>query len=207
MRVASNAVAGVSLPFLILVVPGGLGARVLSSPVPTEQNSAPPSYTFHMDVVMAMRHFPWLHFRLQGTGDYQPGMSYVVHFNSVPWFIPKVHKDADLTIMDPLMWPRHYTYSEIGQRDGANLFELHALNDPGLRSATVAVGTDGCTREVDATYSDGTHVDTKVNSSVVGGFMLPTTMTATIDEPHIALSGNATFKDYTFATTANSNAP
>jgi hypothetical protein len=80
-------------------------------------------------------------------------------------------------------------------------------DDPGLRSATVAVGPDGCAREVDAIYSDGTHVDTKVSSSNVDGFMLPATMTATIDEPHIALSGNATFNDYNFATTANANAP
>ena len=28
-------------------------------------------YTFHVNVAMAMKHFPWLHFHMDGEGDYQ----------------------------------------------------------------------------------------------------------------------------------------
>jgi hypothetical protein len=38
-----------------------------------------------------------------------------------------------------------------------------------------------------------------VNSSNVSGFFLPVTLTAQIDEPHLALSASADFTDYDFA--------
>jgi hypothetical protein len=141
----------------------------------------PPGYTFELDVAMAMRHFPWLHFHLKGEGLYQPGVSYIVHFTSVPWFIPKARHDVDLSMIDPLMWPR-----------------LHSLDDPGLLRATVALGPYGMARTTDATYSDGTHIETKLNCGSIDGFALPATMTAQIDEPHLALSANADFEDYAF---------
>jgi hypothetical protein len=147
---------------------------------------------------MAMRHFPWLHFHLQGLGVYEPGVSYVVHFTKTPWFIPQARHDADLSMLDPLMWPGRYLYEEIGQQGDEKLFALHAINDPSLRNATVAVGPNGAARRIDATYSDGTHIETRVNLNNVDGFLLPATMTADIDEPHIALSANADFENYDF---------
>jgi hypothetical protein len=167
-------------------------------PSPLDRSEAPPSYTFQLDVAMAMRHFPWLHFRVQGQGVYQPGVSYVVHFTKTPWFIPQARHDADLSMLDPLMWPQRYLYEEIGQQGDERLFALHAINDKSLRSATVALGPKGAARRIDATYSDGTHIETRVNTSNVDGFLLPVTMTAEIDEPSIALSANADFKDYDF---------
>jgi hypothetical protein len=38
----------------------------------------------------------------------------------------------------------------------------------------------------------------EIDFGIVNGFMLPTTLTAKIDEPHLALSVNGEFKDYTF---------
>ena len=173
-------------------------ARVQPSPVPLDETTAPPNYTFRLDVAMAMRHFPWLHFHLEGLGVYQPGVSYVVHFTKTPWFIPPARHDADLSMLDPMMWPRRYLYEEIGQQGDERIFALHAINDQSLRTATVAVGPNGAARHIDATYSDGTHIETRLNISDVDGFFLPATMTADIDEPHIALSANADFKDYDF---------
>jgi hypothetical protein len=205
MRVGKGAVAGgASLMFFAVAVP----ARA-NPPVPPPQPAlfarslAPPGYTFHLDVAMAMRHFPWLHFHLQGTGVYDPGESYVVHFTSVPWFIPHQHQDADLSMLDPLMWPNKYTYQEIGERDDETLFALQAIDDPSLKEATVAIGPKGRARQVDATYSDGTHIETRVSSSDIDGFFLPATMTADIDEPHLALSANADFEDYDFDSEAS----
>jgi hypothetical protein len=197
MRVQGAAKGAASLILLLLAARAAL-ARVPAPPLPLDQN-APPSYTFRLDVAMAMRHFPWLHFHLEGLGVYQPGVSYVVHFIKTPWFIPQARHDADLSMLDPLMWPRRYLYEEIGQQGGEMLFVLHAINDQSLRSATVAVGPNGTTRRVDATYSDGTRIETRVSTSNVDGFLLPATMTADIDEPHIALSANADFEDYDFS--------
>jgi hypothetical protein len=195
MYAAKGAVAGgASLVFLILAVPALAGTR-----------EPPPNYTFRLDVAMAMRHFPWLHFHMEGDGTYQPGVSYAVHFTSLPWFAPKSHSDFDLSMMDPLMWPKRYLFQQTGQRDGDTTFELHAIGDPGLRGATVTLGPGGLAREVQAAYSDGTTIDTQVSNSNVNGFLLPVAMKADINEPHLALSAHADFKDYAFNSTAESN--
>ena len=188
------AVGGVSLFFLILGAPALAGSR-----------EPPPNYTFKLDVAMAMRHFPWLHFHMQGVGLYEPGVSYTVHFTSLPWFVPKNRHDADLSMIDPLMWPKRYLYSQTGQRDGDTIFELHAIDDASLRNATVAIGPGGLARHVATTYSDGTTIDMQVSNSTVDGFLLPVAMKADINEPHLALSASADFKDYDFNSTAESN--
>lgn len=195
MMNAKGVVAGcASLIFLMPAVPAVAGSR-----------EPPPNYTFKLDVAMAMRHFPWLHFNMQGVGAYQPGVSYMVHFTSVPWFVPKSRHDFDLSMIDPLMWPKRYVYQQTGQQNGDTMFELHAIDDPGLRSATVTLGPGGLARQVEATYSDGTTIDMKVNNSTVNGFLLPVEMKADINEPHLALSASADFKDYAFNSTPESN--
>jgi hypothetical protein len=200
IRFTKGVTAGsVVLGILQIASPTGASqAAVATTPTP-ENSQAPARYTFHMVVVMAMRHFPWLHFRLEGVGDYAAGQTYVVHFTTLPWFVPKQHHDADLSMLDPVMWPKRFTYQEIGQRNGETLFALHALNDSTLKSAIVALGPYWHARTVDSTYTDGTHVQMSVNSSNVSGFFLPVTLTAQIDEPHLALSASADFTDYDFA--------
>lgn len=195
MRAAKGAAAGgASLVLLMLGAPAVAGTR-----------EPPPNYTFKLDVAMAMRHFPWLHFHIQGTGLYEPGVSYMVHFTSVPWFVPKSRHDADLSMIDPLMWPKRYLYSQTGQHDGDTIFDLHAIDDANLRNAIVTIGPGGLARRVEASYNDGTTIDTQVNNSTVDGFLLPVTMKADINEPHLALSASADFKDYDFNSTAESN--
>jgi hypothetical protein len=185
-----------------------VAAAVAASDAPAREppaSSFPPSYTFRVDVAMAMRHFPWLHFHMQGDGEYQPGESYVVHFTTIPWFLPKQRHDADLSMLDPNMWPKRFTYEEIAQRpDGERLFLLHAIDDPTLKVATVTLGPHSKAHSVDAIYNDGSHIQMTVNRSIINGFWLPATMTAQIDEPGMALSASADFKDYDFAGEANS---
>ena len=196
---------GASTVALVLAIPATVAARSAANPaLPLDKSAAPPSYRFRLDVAMSMRHFPWLHFHMQGDGVYQPGETYVVHFTKVPWFIPQAHHDCDLAMLDPLMWPKRFLYESIGQRNGDTLFALHAIDDPGLRDATVALAPDGSARWLDATYSDGTHVQTQLTSSNVDGFMLPVSMNASIDEPHLTLSANAAFTNYDFQSVAAS---
>jgi hypothetical protein len=190
MRFRRCAVAG-STVVGILVISTTLGA---SEAAPT----APP-YTFHMDVAMTMRHFPWLHFKMQGTGAYEPGVSYAVHFTSAPWFVPKPQSDIDLSMLDPTLWPRHFTFVETGRHDDETSFDLRPIDDASLEDANVVVGPKGRARHVEMRYKDGTHIKMDVGLSEFDGFLLPATLTADIDKPHMPLSANAAFKDYQFA--------
>jgi len=200
MFTTSSAVAGgASLVLLACVGAPRSSAAALDSSALLDKTIAPPSYTFEIDVAMAMRSFPWLHFHMSGTGEYLPGQSYVVHFDKLPWFAPRQQHDCDLSMLDPTMWPRRFIYQEIGEEHGETMFQLHSLTDPTLIGATVTLGPYLHTRHVDASYTDGTHIDMGVTSINVGGYLLPATVTAQIDEPHIAFSANADFKDYAFS--------
>jgi hypothetical protein len=202
VRVTKSAVAGgASLLFFACVGAPRTSVATAGQSPSLELAPAPPSYTFEMDVEMAMRHFPWLHFRMSGTGEYDPGESYAVHFAKLPWFAPRQQHDCDLSMLDPVMWPTRFSYQEIGEERGETLYSLHALDDPTLKDATVTLGPYLHARQVDATYTDGTQIRMSVNSSSIDGFLLPATITAEIDEPHITLSANADFKDYDFSAT------
>ncbi|MEO6834607.1 MAG: hypothetical protein ABI231_01695 [Candidatus Tumulicola sp.] len=165
------------------------------------RNDALMSYTFQMDIAMAMRHFPWLHFRMQGLGDYRRGDRYVVHLTNAPPFASKVH-DIDLSMIDPSMWPSHYRYEQIGIQDGDTLFALQGLQDASLKSATVALNPVSGAHWADATYSDGMHVHMIVSSNDVDGFLLPASLTAEVDYPHMPLSADASFTNYSITAPA-----
>jgi hypothetical protein len=157
-----------------------------------------PSFTFNLDVAMAMRHFPWLHFHMLGVGKYEPGKAYSVHFTNLPWFAPRPQHDADLSMIDPAMWPTRFIYQQTGQADGNTLFNLHSIDDSSLTDAVVALGPKWCAREVQADYNDGTHIKMNITFGAVDGFQLPATLSAEIDEPHLALSADGTFENYAF---------
>lgn len=163
-----------------------------------ERNAALPGYTFNVDVAMAMRHFPWLRFHVKGVGKYEPGKSYVIHFTELPWFAPQAAHDTDLSMLDPALWPSRFLYEQAGEDNGNTLYALRAIDDPKLKSATVALGPKFCAREVQAAYTDGTQIKMNVNFSQVNGFLLPATLTADIDEPHLPMRANAEFTNYTF---------
>lgn len=162
------------------------------------RNPPLPGFTFDVDVAMAMHYFPWLRFHMEGIGKYEPGREYVVHFTKLPWFAPRQAHDTDLAMLDPAMWPSRFLYQEAGQEDGNTLFDLRALDDPSLKSATVELGPKWCARQIEALYNDGTQIKMNVTFQSVDGFMLPAGLTADIAEPHMALSASAQFKNYSF---------
>jgi hypothetical protein len=172
------------------IAPAGAGSFGL--------NQSLPNFTFALDVALAMRHFPWLHFHMQGEGEYEEGAAYSVHFTSLPWFAPRPQHEVDLAMIDPAMWPTRFIYQQVGEKGGNTLFELHALDDPTLTDAVVGLGPKWCAREVQAAYNDGTRINMNIMYGMIGSFMLPATLTADINEPHLALSANGTFTDYTF---------
>ncbi|HEY3676195.1 MAG TPA: hypothetical protein VGK84_09410 [Candidatus Tumulicola sp.] len=160
---------------------------------------APATYTFHMDIGMAMRHFPWLHFRMEGTGDYARGDRYVVHLTKTPALFSKMH-DIDLSMIDPGMWPKRYRAKLQSQRDGVTVYDLTAVNDPSMRAASVALGADGSARWVDAQYADGMHLHMTLTNSSVSGYVVPVSLDADVDYPHMPMSADASFSDYSFPT-------
>jgi hypothetical protein len=199
MQMTDKVMAGGAFLVAVWVTAAAGGTEGFPAMAPLlEKSTTPPSYTFQMDVAMAMLHFPWFRFHMKGAGEYQPGRSYFVHFNKLPWFAPRQQHDVDLSMLDPAMWPKRFIYEEIGQQDGDTLYALRAIDDPTLEGATVALGPYCHARRVDATYTDGTHIQMNVNLSNVDGFLLPVTLTADIQEPHLALSANADFEDYAF---------
>ena len=197
--VATAASAGGLIAVLANSAPTGAsdaGAPVIG--VASARNDALETFTFHVNIAMAMRHFPWLHFRMQGLGDYRRGDHYVVRLTNGPPFTSKL-QEIDLSMIDPSLWPGRYRYTELPQRDGDALFALQAVHDPSLKAATVAVNSVSGPHWVDVTYSQGMHIHMVVNSTDVNGFLLPASLTADVDYPHMPLSANAAFTDYTIA--------
>lgn len=194
----NSAVVASTVAALLLVAARAAACTVADAPVGS-QNQSPPSFTFDMDVAMRMRHFPWLGFHMEGVGKYEAGKSYVVHFTSLPWFAPRKEHDADLSMLDPGLWPSRYTYQDVGEADGNTMFDLRSIEDSTLTSATVGLGPNWCARQVEVTYSDGTRITMNVKFGDVNGFMLPTSLTADVDVSRMALSADGEFKNYSFA--------
>lgn len=183
----------VSLTVGAFAVAAGAPAR----PVGDLASDAPSTYTFHMGIEMAMRHFPWFHFRMEGTGDYARGDRYVVHITQTPAIFSKMH-DIDLSMIDPAMWPKRYRYELQSNVGGTIVYALSALDDPSMRGATVALSADGSARWVDAHYADGMHVHMTLKNDSVDGYVLPVSLTADVDYPHMPMSADASFTDYAF---------
>jgi hypothetical protein len=176
-------------------------ATTPARPAPDTSSESPATYTFHMGIDMAMRHFPWLHFRMEGTGDYARGDKYVVHLTQTPALFSKMH-DIDLSMIDPGMWPKRYRAERQADQDGSEIYALTALDDPSMQAATVALDPNGGTRWVDARYSDGMHLHMTLTDSSVGGYVVPVSLDADVDYPHMPMSAAASFTDYSFSTPA-----
>jgi hypothetical protein len=129
-----NVVADVRLALVAVATATAGGIMILSSSAPTratnlnapivaaasERNDALETFTFHANISMAMRHFPWLHFHMEGLGDYRRGDHYVLRLTGAPSFASRM-RQIDLSMIDPGMWPNRYRYTEVGRRDGDTL--------------------------------------------------------------------------------------
>jgi len=195
MRIPVAAVAAASFVLLIGATPPVDQGIALIAAVDAK-NADLPDYTFQADVAVAMHHFPWLHFNLVGDGTHQRGGPYAIHFTRMPWFAKQIH-DVDLSPLDPGLWPKTYTYEAVGTDGDDTIFELHALHDPSLQQARVALSAQGADW-VDETYADGTHIRMTVVPAVSDGYLLPSQLDVAIDCPHMPLTAKASFSGYEF---------
>jgi len=173
-----------------------------------EHSDAPASYTFHMDLALAMHHFPWMHFHVSGDGAYNKGKKYEVQFTHVPMFFGNKMQKVDLSMIDPSMWEQRYHVDLVGKDGDATVFSLHSL-DPqsGLVSALVTLNPDCTTRAIDVKYNDGTHITLNLTANQTAGYVLPSNGNAEISMPHMALSAQADFTDYNFNPAPSSPSP
>jgi hypothetical protein len=154
-----------------------------------------------MNVALAMRHFPWLHFQMQGTGRYVHGKDYVVRFTRMPFFA-KHFKSIDLSPLDPSMWSKRFYVHLDRAQDGYTVFSLKARRiDPhaqnALTGAVVTLDSHYATRNVNLHYISG-YIDISLSPARIHGYRLPSNGNVTINMPGEALSAQAKFSDYVF---------
>jgi hypothetical protein len=201
IRVA--ALAGACLLFLGVSPTGALDGES-SFALANDRNPLLTAYTFHMRVALAMRHFPWLHFHIDGDGRYVRGENYIVHFTSMPFFARGM-KQIDLSPLDPSIWPKQYTIAAIDRRDGMTTFTLYPLKqdprDPNpLVEALVTLDSHYSTREVDLRYRSG-EIRMNLTLADIQGFRLPASGVVGVNMPGQVLSAQALFTDYTIVQT------
>jgi hypothetical protein len=164
------------------------------------RNPSLTAYTFHMTVAMAMRHFPWLHFHIDGDGQYVRGQDYVVHFSKMPFFAKGINK-IDLSALDPSMWQKDYFVSVAARDAGTTTFALRPRKtDPNdkdpLVQAYVTLDANNATRDVVMHYTDGGDIHLSLTPGEAHGYRLPASGDAEINTAGQALSAHADFTDY-----------
>lgn len=171
------------------------------------------SYTFSVSVAMRMQTFPWMHFRMAGTGDYIRGRQYVIHFTQTPFFARSI-KAIDLSAVDPTMWPERFWVSVEGNKDGMTTYLLRSRkidpSDPNpLVVADVSLDSNDAPRAVDLHYSSG-EIQMNLKPEEMQGYHLPSSFDVNVRMPGQNLLAHADFSDYTIteeAASASSSGP
>jgi hypothetical protein len=173
-------------------VPSQLGDAVSDA---YSQNGSLASYTFAIEGVMAMRSFPWLHFRFTGQGRYVRGVLYTVRLTQLPFFAKAFHK-LDLSTLAPSIWPHRFDVTFAGTQGGDDLYRLEDPKDKNLRDAIVRVDPQLGIREVELSYGNGSTVSLFLKCERANRFLLPSSATGQIGASVGKLAVSATFDDY-----------
>ena len=165
------------------------------------RNPSLTAYTFHMDVTLAMHHFPWLHFRLSGEGQNVRGERYIVKFTTMPFFAKRLN-EIDLSELDPRMWDKQYIVRLVDQQNSTATFSLTSRDEgqdqksASLKDALVTLDANYATRTVVLQYANGGNITLNLTPESTSGYLLPATGEAQINMPGEALSAHASFTDY-----------
>jgi hypothetical protein len=201
--------AACTLPAIVPALAAAGGQHDPASPVLACAESRNPTlkaYTFNLDVAMRMRHFPWLRFRMAGSGQYVRGHAYSVTFTQRPAFA-KAFGNIDLSALDPSMWSHYYTIQFAGSQAGSSTFilrprQVDAQQTDPLREAVVSLDSAYATRSVVMHYADG-EIQLVVTPAPVQGYSLPVASDVTIDMPGHDLAAEAAFSDYSITPRAS----
>lgn len=188
----SFAAAGVVVVICAAAAPSRLGGAVADA---YAQDGTLASYTFQIHGVMAMRSFPWLHFRFVGYGRYVRGVRYVVHLTQVPFFA-KAFNRVDLSALAPSVWPHRYVVARAGSDGSEDLYSLLDPHDKSLQNAIVRVDPTRGIREIRMSYNNGSTVDLSIQCGRENGYLVPDAAAGQIGAPVGKLSVTASFDNY-----------
>ncbi|MGB6740589.1 MAG: hypothetical protein WBE59_09075 [Candidatus Cybelea sp.] len=196
-----NVVASVTGVLICVGLPSA-SARPQQSPyaLACNRNHSLTGYTFHMNVALAMHHFPWLHFHISGIGQNVRGRRYIVRFTKMPFFARGFHT-IDLSALDPSMWKSRYNVTGVTRRGSMTMFSLlprgtNRERQNQLRVAYVTLGATYATRSVVLYYRNGGSITLNLTPGSTSGYWLPASGVAQINMPGEALSAHATLTDY-----------
>lgn len=164
------------------------------------RNPSLTAYTFDMSVVLAMHHFPWLHFRLVGEGENVRGVHYMVHFTKAPFFARGIN-EVDLSTLDPRMWEKRYIVDLVDQKDSITTFSLRPRDQDQeqtnpLTNALVTLDANYATRTVVLQYANGGNITLNLTPENTYGYWLPAAAEAQIHMPGEVLTAHASFSNY-----------
>jgi len=162
------------------------------------RTSAVRSYTFDIHVDFALRTFPYLHFRLNGTGEYQRPDLYSVRFHDVPWF-GKGFENVKMDPLEPVTWPATYDVVSLAQDGNRSIVEMKDRIHGHVRGVHAELDPDGL-RQVQWSYDDGGVITVNVNPVEVDGYPVPQTEDADIQVPGYHVVAHAHFDSYKLTT-------
>ena len=186
---------------LACIISPSASARADQSPLALACNRNPSltAYTFDMNVVLAMRHFPWLHFRLAGAGQNVRGEHYMVHFTKTPFFARGMN-EVDLSTLDPRMWRNRYIVDLVDQKNSLTTFSLRPRDQDqqtnSLTNALVTLDANYATRTVVLQYANGGSITLNLTPENTYGYWLPAAGEAQIHMPGEVLTAHASFSNY-----------
>lgn len=182
-------------------------ARADQSPLALACNRNPSltAYTFDVNVVLAMRHFPWLHFRLAGEGQNVRGVHYMVHFTKMPFFARGMN-EVDLSTLDPKIWENRYIVDLVDQKNSMTTFSLRPRDQDqeqtnSLTNALVTLDANYATRTVVLQYANGGNITLNLTPENTYGYWLPAAGDAQIDMPGEVLTAHVSFSNYVIEST------
>ncbi len=160
----------------------------------TARNAGMRGYTFDISLRVALLTFPWIHFRMNGHGEYQRNGTHTLHFDRVPWF-GHGFETINLEALDPASWPATYTITLAEQHEGTSVLSMHDRVKSSLIEARATIDETGV-RDLLCTYDYGGRVDVAIVPVSISGYFLPGTEDADIVMPHYHARAHAEFSNY-----------
>lgn len=164
------------------------------------QNAGMQSYRARVDIAVALRSFPYLSQRLQGTTYYKRPDNYEVVFDDVPSYargFERIYTDID----DPIAWQRHFNASLAGERNVAGHRDLVLRLVQKVRGMIdhEDVAVDPASWHIDAMewhYYNGGTISMTQEYQDVAGFSVLARQHATIRIPFVHAGADAVYGDY-----------
>jgi hypothetical protein len=164
------------------------------------RTSAVRSYTFALHADFALLTFPYIRFRLDGTGSYRRPNLYSIHFRNVPWF-GKGFENIKMDPLEPVTWPATYEVVSVAHDGDRSILEMKDRTDGNVKGVHAELDGDGL-RQVRWSYVNGGVIRVEINPVEVDGYPVPLSEEADIQVPGYHVVAHAQFDKYKLTTDA-----